>query len=269
VATVDGHGITVAEVESFARTSGEAPRAAYDRLLTLELLAAEAERRGYEGRPAVRHTRAQAMVQELLRARIEEVVTPASISAEAVAERYEAQRDHFAPPERRASRHLLVRLPEDASPADEARARALAGDVLRDARRPEASPAEVFARYGAREIASPLEIRVETLPPLPRQGALEDPFAAALFATDAGALHPAIVRTRYGFHVIEVTEVSSQPAVSLAEAEPEIREALALEGRAQLLSDLLTELSGRSALEVDEAAFGRAAALRFDSQVGS
>jgi parvulin-like peptidyl-prolyl isomerase len=99
------------------------------------------------------------------------------------------------------------------------------------------------------------------LPPFPRRGALEEPYAEALFATPVGELHPSVVRTSYGFHVILVTEEVPEEVTTFEEAAPEIREALVLEGRAELLSRILREAADERGVEMEESAIARIAAL--------
>jgi parvulin-like peptidyl-prolyl isomerase len=107
--------------------------------------------------------------------------------------------------------------------------------------------------------------RFERLPLLPREGALEEPYAEALFATPIGELHPAVVRTRYGFHVILVTEEVPEEVTPFEEAAPEIREALVLEGRAELLSRILREAANERGVEMEESAIAQIAALELDT----
>ncbi len=77
-------------------------------LVRFELLAREAERRDYDEDPDVREATSQAAVQQLIRRRFDEVITPASMPASDVVAYYEGHPEEFTRPELRRASHVLV-----------------------------------------------------------------------------------------------------------------------------------------------------------------
>lgn len=162
-----GITITVGQVEDLLAQQAPTLRARYadraqlkelvENMLRTELLAREAERRGYDDQPAVRYTMKESAAQALIRLEVEEKLTPESIPADEVRAYYEAHPAEFhRPAMRRASQILLddpaeaTRLLPDAKRADargfselakqhskDAETRAQGGDLGYFARTPE------------------------------------------------------------------------------------------------------------------------------------
>jgi parvulin-like peptidyl-prolyl isomerase len=263
IATVDGVGVTISDVERYVAATGATPQEALRRLTELELLAGEAARRGYHDRPEVELVRDRARVQRFLIDRIEGVVTPESISAAAISARYEANIDRYRVPERRSSTHLLVRVPEAADEPTYRRAEEIARAILAEASEGDAEA--VIEAAARRDVPEPLRLRREELLAFPREGALEAPYAEALFVTNPQTLHPETVRTSYGVHVIFVRDVHPAVDVSLEEATPAIRRELVIEGRQTLLEERLRRARSERAVEVNEPAAVRVEGLEIDS----
>jgi len=264
IATVDGVGITVSDVEWLVAQTELSPAEALEELEERELLAAEARRRGHGARRGTQLARAKARVQRFLEERVEKVVTPASITEAALRERYQAWIGRYQIPELRASTHLLARVPEEAGEEVWARAEAFASDVLVDALAAD-DPLAFLDEAKERTAPEGSTLRVENLDPYPRGGVLEEAYAQALFATAPGEVHPVTVRTSFGLHVILVQSIVQPTDVSYEEALPEMREALVLEGRAALLSQLLEEAARERSIEVSDPAFARAVSLEVGS----
>lgn len=267
VATVDGVGITVADVEAHTGQSGQygqaltTPRDALMDLEEQELLAAEAERRGYDVRRQTHRSRARARARKLLQVMVEDRVTPASIADAVIAARYQRDASRYHQPERRGSRHLLIRVPEGADPGVWALAEAQSRGVLREAI---AAAPEVAEIFGAVTAPTPLTVVTEVLEPVAHDGTLQLPYSDALFSTEPGRVHPETVRTTYGVHVILVESVVPAADVSLADASARIRQELVIEARGAAASELVQRLAGARPIEVNDAAFARAAVLEFE-----
>lgn len=264
IATVDGVGITVTQVEAMVELTGRTPEEALALLEERELLAAEARRRGFDARRERDMAAARAGVQQLLAEEIEDVVTPASITDEAIALRYEQLSDRYRIPERRTSLHLLTRVPARADESVWRTAERHAAQVLRAALNA-SDPAAVLTQAAERAPPDPLTMHLEQLPAIADVGTLEAPYAEALFATPSGSVHPTTVRTSYGVHVVLVQTIEPPVHVSLDDVEAEIRDTLVLEGRAERLSEILERAAATRAVEVSDPAFARAAALEIDS----
>jgi peptidyl-prolyl cis-trans isomerase C len=170
--------------------------AAVEALVLRRLLLAEAERRGIDATPEGDETPEDAQVRRLLDSDIE--VPEAD---EATCRRwFESNPQRFRTKEAWHAMHLLVAAdPADAGARAAARCRA------------EAALAEVQANPGrlgelaavisgcpSREHAGDLG--------LVTRGTTVPEFEAALRATPARAVHPAVVETRYGFHVVRVLQ---------------------------------------------------------------
>jgi parvulin-like peptidyl-prolyl isomerase len=105
IARGEGVEITVGEVEDVLAQQGSSLRARYrdpEQLRTLvsslvraELLANEAARRGYEQQAPVRYTAKDSAAQALVRAEVEDKITPQTIAADDVRAYYEAHPAEF------------------------------------------------------------------------------------------------------------------------------------------------------------------------------
>ena len=264
VATVDGVGITVAEA---ARASGETGRALRESVRLLEdeqLLAAEAQRRGLGRDRAVRIATDQALVQALLVREVEAAVPESSVTVEEIATAYEAQRARFRRPERRASVHVLARVPPGAEASVDARARDVVVRAIAAIRASADHQAAALAWQPPEGLA--FEIRQEQVPAISRDADAAEPYKAALFAARGPGLWPEPVRTVYGWHAIVITQIEPARSDSLEDASPELRREIAIRRRAVRLEELIREIAGRELLERDERAI--AAAVARDPETG-
>ena len=83
-------------------------------LLRMELIAKEAERRGFSNNMVVKRTVKDSAVQNLIRVEVDEKITPGSITSEDVQAYYEAHRDDFHRPRERRASQILVATQEEA-----------------------------------------------------------------------------------------------------------------------------------------------------------
>ncbi|MET0344528.1 MAG: peptidyl-prolyl cis-trans isomerase [Polyangiales bacterium] len=132
VVQASGVEITVGEIEDALAQQPPALRARYadraqlrqlvDDMLRTELLAREADKRGYGRDPAVGRTVKESAAQALVRAEVEDKVTPQSIPQDDVRAYYDAHPDEFhRPPMRRASLIVVGAADEAARIAGEAK----------------------------------------------------------------------------------------------------------------------------------------------------
>jgi peptidyl-prolyl cis-trans isomerase C len=68
------------------------------------------------------------------------------------------------------------------------------------------------------------------------RGRMLPEFEAAAFATEKGAVHPAAVKTAFGWHIIKVVDTRGDDKVEFDEVRADVKEALARELRAELLA---------------------------------
>jgi hypothetical protein len=264
VATIGGHRVTAGEVTTLAREAGLPPREALDRLIGEALLAKEAERRGYGGRPEVAVGVRRAAVRALLAAQVERAVPESSITEDELAAAYEAQRARFARPEERTAIHVLFPLAADASEARAAAAQRLAEGVVSELRAD--GPDAVLARYAANPLAASDAFRVvaETVPGLTRGGAFDPAFLEAVFALQAPGVVPGPVRTRFGWHAIALTSVRPDATLPLDRARVVLRQELLAARRGALLASLVEGLASQTPPLVEGQLAARLASVPVD-----
>lgn len=246
--------ITIGDVEDQIARQSPFMRARYrdpaqlrdlvQNMVRFELLSREAVRQGFGEDPEVREATSQSAVQQFIRERFDERITPESIPSEDVAAYYEAHPEEFSRPEVRRASHVLV--------ATRAEADALLAR-LRDA----------DAR-GFRSIAQELSLDAESRA---RGGDLRyfDAQGRAPNSTDP-AVDAAIVGRAFALEevgqVSEPVELAGQWSVvkltgrrpaehrALTDASPSIRLRLWRERRQQAIDTFVEGLRTRSAVEV-------------------
>ena len=162
-------------------------------------------------------------------------VTPAeekaflSANAARVAEFYKKNAARYEKPKRVQARHLLVRVPEDAPAAqDEAARKKLEGFAER------IKKGEDFAALARENSEDPGSKDKGGELGFFGPGVMAKPFEDAAFALKKGELSPP-VKTRFGWHLIQVEAVEEAHTVPLAEAEGDIaRELLTNEAAEKL-----------------------------------
>lgn len=254
IAKVDGVEITVGKVEDFLATQTPMLRERYanpeerkklvENMMRVELLAAEAARRGYDKNPAVVRTVKDSSVQALLRQELDGKLSPQSVPAEEVKAYYEAHESEFhRPAMRRASKIVL---------ATEEEAKKLLS---------EAQSADV---RGFSELAKQHSIDAETklrggdmgyFPRTPAAGSPGDNVPEALREAvfklkNPGDTSPAPVPVEGGFALLRLTGERPERHTELSDAEPSIRSKLWREKRQKALSDLVESLRAREKPQV-------------------
>lgn len=186
-----------AEMQHHPAPNAEAAwQAAAEALVIRRLLLAEAEQRGMDATPEGDETPEDAQVRRLLEA---ELRMPEA--DEATCRRwYEANRARFRTAPAWHAMHLLIAA-DPADPAARTTARAAAETVLAQVR---AEPARLGSL--ARSLSDCPSREQEGDLGLVTAGSTVPEFEAALAATPTGAVHDAVVETRFGFHVLRVLE---------------------------------------------------------------
>lgn len=255
VATVDGVAITRDEVEDVARRTGLTPREALTRLEEEVVLYRAATAAGIdEHAPEVLDVSRRAAVQALLADRIEAPIRPETLPAAEVEARMAHDAAMFAQPERRASVHLLARPDAGAGPEALAVAERFARRAAHELAG-EADPAAAMQRYADEsDPGRTFTVVVEPLPPARRTGDLVEPFSAALFGPSAPGLIAEAVETRFGWHVILLTEIVPPWEIPEGEAESLVRRQLVVEARAAALIELEDRLLAEHPVPIDPAA---------------
>lgn len=144
------------------------------------------------------------------------------VSDEEIKAYYEENRARlFEQPEMVRAAHILIGTAEAKTPEEKAAARKKAEEVLALARQPGADFAALARQYSS----CPSKQAGGDLGFFPREGKMVEPFAAAAFALQPGEISD-VVETRFGYHIIKVTERKEARHISLEEARDTIRATL-------------------------------------------
>ena len=153
---------------------------------------------------------------------------------------YDAHAESFSLPDRFRASHLFLAAPPETAPeiVDQKRARIealaqrlAAGEDFVELVARESEDEETKARGGDLGFFSP-----ERMPP---------DFVSAAKQVPLGRISPPI-RTRLGFHIVQLTDFKPARRVSFAEVEPEIALRIANQKRQAAGSQLMAELAGRA-----------------------
>jgi peptidyl-prolyl cis-trans isomerase C len=226
--------------------SPERRRELLDQMVRFELLAQEAEREGFDERPEVQRTRNQVLIRRFLKQHYEDRIQLTDIRDEEVRQYYDAHRSEFDKPEQVRASHILVH------------SRATAQRVLRQILD---NPTDVrlFRELSERHNEDPAtrdrfgDLRFFSRP---EQRQSDEPEVAAAVATAAfsittiGGVHPELVETPEGFHIVKLTGRRAALSRSLEDASRPIRHRLWRERREQAVEDLVGRL--RSEADVHE-----------------
>ena len=178
--------------------------------------------------------------QSMLHARLLEKKYPneLAVTDEAIKVRYEEtlDRDYSKPAKVRAS-HILIGTDGATAEEDKVAARKKAETVLAEAKEPGAD----FAALATEHSACPSKTKGGDLGLFPREGAMVEPFAAAAFALKTGEISD-VVETRFGYHIIKVTDKKEAVVIPLEQASETIREQLKAERMDDLKQRHIAEL---------------------------
>lgn len=255
IASVDGTSISRREVELRARARGTSAREALDSLEAEALLGAAARSRGLQ--PGNLDTRRKQVLAQMVLRAIENEHSASSVGEDAIAARVPAVAASLRRPERRQVVHLLVR--SEASDANlDRRAESLATHAIALAGAEslgEATLERVENRLRQENPAT--DVVVERLGALEADAAIERPFLDAVFAASSTGVLSRPLRTRFGWHVIQLVRID--PAYTPTEAE--IREratAAALDAeRAAAVDTVLVAARDRTTIEVHQSTVRR------------
>ncbi len=238
--TVGDFAEELASKGSFIRTRYNSPerrREFLDQMIRFELLAQEAERRGYHELPDVQRTRKQMMIRQFLEQRFDQS-TPESISADDVRAYYEAHASEFHTPEQVRASHIQVR---DRASAERVLAQLLAAPndlrLHRQLADQHNTDQETRDRFGDLRFFSRPNERTENEPNVPAAVA-----EAAFSIERIGGIHPEVVHSDRGWHVIKLTGRRAAMHRTLEEAERPIRSRLHRERREDAIQQLIDRL---------------------------
>ncbi|MCS6797102.1 MAG: peptidylprolyl isomerase [Myxococcota bacterium] len=234
----------------------QALREHLEHTIRFELLAAEAERRGYGRDPTVERSVAQSAVQWFLRREFDERIRPETIPDEDVRAHYESHRDEFHRPEMVRASHVLLATRQEAL------------EVIRQAREGDARAFRELARQ--RSLDAETKLRGGDLRYFDRQGRSTVPserpvdpaiVEAAFALRELGDVVAEPVPVGPHWSVIKLTGRRPAETRTLEQAAPDIRLRLWRERRQRAIDDLVASLRQRVAPVVYEE---RMRAIRLD-----
>ncbi len=165
--------------------------------------------------------------QAILQAQLLEKEYPelTSVTQEEIKARYERdlERAYSQPPQVKAS-HILIKADQTNTEEEKEAARKKIETVLEQAKEEGAD----FAELAKEHSEGPSSVQGGDLGYFPRHGKMVEPFAAAAFELKEGEIS-GIVETRFGYHIIKVTDRKEAETVPLKEVAPVIREELKAE----------------------------------------
>jgi peptidyl-prolyl cis-trans isomerase D len=150
---------------------------------------------------------------------------------------YDEQADQYITEEQRRARHILVSIPPDADEQTVAEARERALGILE-----RLEEGEDFAEVAKVESDDPGSATSGGDLGFFGRGVMTDAFDAAAFALEKGARSD-LVRSPFGFHIIEITDIRPEVVKSFAEVRDQLVEAYVAKER----EDLFFEYSERLA----------------------
>jgi len=229
-----------------------------DEIIRVELLAAEARRRGLDQDPKTVERIRQVLRDELLKKVRRQVPQPAQIRESEVRAHYDQHRQEFHEPERRRVAHIVV--------ASQARAEQLLQEAM------QASPAQWGnlvredsldrsgqpASTGALELAGDLGIVSR-----PGEGRGDNPkvpeeLRAAVFEIPkVGGVHGQVVKARGRFHIVRMTGKTEARERSFTDAQRSIRVSIVQERIRAAEKQLEEELRKRIPVRIDEQALAK------------
>ena len=256
VATFNGQSITDAELsQRFAEMSPYA-RARYqtvdqrreylDGLVRFELLAAEAVRQGLANEPDIVEQTKRLLVQALLKKELDE--KSATIPEADVAAYYQAHQSDYVKPGMTRLAHIFVSKAKRTI-ADEALKKALAlkpHDI--------AGFTQLVSEYSEDERTKLIEGDLRFLSDADLAAQFGQPMVDAASALKVvGDIHPSLIETEQGFHVISLRGRQVPLNLSQADATQSIQQKLAQDRKMDRYRELLKRLREAGGVKFDEA----------------
>jgi peptidyl-prolyl cis-trans isomerase C len=204
---------------------------AFEQALAAQHLTVEALKQDVEG---------QLLAQQLVK---KEVLDKVNVSARDVQNFYDQHQDKYVEAEQIRARHILIRVPPQVSPADEAKLKSKADNALKRAKTGEdfAVLAKEVSDDGSKEDGGDLGF-------FPR-GRMVPPFEEAAFALQPGQISD-IVRSQFGYHIIKAEEHKTGRALAFDEAKAQVQEDLTQEQTTTRYQQYVAGLRHKSKVEV-------------------
>jgi len=151
---------------------------------------------------------------------VNEIAAQEKVSEDALKQAYKNQKSQFVTPAQRQVRHILIAVPKDADKKAVEKARKKAEDILKKLHN-----GASFAALAKKDSDDPGSADKGGNLGWIRQGEMVAPFDKAAFSLKKDQIS-GLVRTRYGFHIIEVTGIRPSHQQSFADVRSQLAEQL-------------------------------------------
>jgi peptidyl-prolyl cis-trans isomerase C len=204
---------------------------AFEQALTAQNFTVDALKKDVEG---------QLLRQQLVK---KEILDKVNVSARDVQTFYDQHKDKYVEEDQIRARHILIRVPQQVSPTDDAKLKGKADDALKRAKTGEdfAALAKELSDDGSKENGGDLGF-------FPR-GRMVAAFEETAFALDPGQMSE-IVRTQFGYHIIKVEERKTGRALAFDEAKAQVQEDLTREQTYDRYQKYVAGLRSKAKVEV-------------------
>jgi peptidyl-prolyl cis-trans isomerase C len=204
---------------------------AFEKVLTAQNLTRDAVKKDVES---------QLLRQQLVQ---KEILDKVNVSTGDVQTFYDKNKDKYVEEEQVRARHILIRVPPEASPADDARLKGKADDALKRAKQGEdfAALATELSEDGSKENGGDLGF-------FPR-GRMVPAFEEVAFTLQPGQTGE-VVRTQFGYHIIKVEERKTGRALSFDEAKSQVKDDLTQQQTYERYQQYMAGLRNKAKVEV-------------------
>jgi peptidyl-prolyl cis-trans isomerase C len=204
---------------------------AFEQALTAQNLTLDAVKKDVES---------QLLRQQLVK---KEILDKVNVSAREVQNFYDKNKNKYVEEEQVRARHILIRVPPEVSPADDAKLKGKADEALKRANKGEdfAALAKELSDDGSKENGGDLGF-------FPR-GRMVAAFEEAAFALQPGQTSE-VVRTQFGYHIIKVEERKAGRALPFDEAKGQVQEDLTREQTFERYQQYVAGLRTKAKVEV-------------------
>lgn len=235
-AVVGSELITSRELDDYRRLAGQTRELSYAVMPAADFQSdapiGEDEIQAFYAANAARFQSSEMVKLEYLVLDVGELAKGAEIGDDELLRVYEQDQSRFGQPERRSVRHLLVTVPQD---ADEASAQAVEAQV--QSIRERILAGEAFDEVARSESQDPGSASEGGSLGTIEQGIMDPVFDMVAFALPEGELSQP-VRTRFGYHLIEVTEIIPAAVKPFDEVKEELRAEVSRQRGESLFYDL-------------------------------
>jgi peptidyl-prolyl cis-trans isomerase C len=247
--TVGEFADRLAEQSPYLRARFNSPerrREFLDNMVRFELLAKEAERAGYDEHPEVVRSAKQVMIQQMMREEFEDAIQLSDITDEEIRAYYEENRSEFQKPQQVRASHILIKNRVVAQRTlDAILANPTDVSFFRRTAETRNEDAVTRDRFGdLRFFARPEEASEE-------EGEIPDAVREAAFTIEQiGGVHPELVQSDAGYHIIKLTGRRAALNRTLEEARRPIQNRLWRERREARVQEFINGL--RDGAEIEE-----------------